>query len=845
MLSWIIGIIVLIIVMGIIGIAFQFLKNIIVLLLENKKIGIGIVAVIAFVIYVVNSSAPFAFLKVWGQNIKNFLWHITYKNSIFDTIWIFIVAILLGFLLSVVILSIISDEIKRIICCALITLIAVVIIALTDRGLLSIGMLIESIISMLVLVMYIYNAKRKIGLVYDVSSKFINIEKHIIQIAFVNILTTSGFFNNMEKYFDITIPSLIISFIVNIILLCFEIYWYIYVFKGYKFIKKYIRKNKIFTYSELKEEQQLAYLTDISQYVQSIIEILKKNKVLYKIPVNGNWYINQILKKKIQKLIKDNQSSDLIKNAININLKGLSFEILYKALFADTKGYEIDFTESEETMNRKKSMVGIGAVEFVLMRYPIEQHPILQEDEYVRNAYISALDAIISSGNIDRDKWEAKLLEFKEVFGVSNELISGKEALKLFAEIVKRKISRFKTVKSDYSYMLLLESMYFENLLTEDPVSFQKIERVFEQLKIKNNYRDFIYQYIKSMYIDGDVERAEKLLNSNMKKDVIRVLKYIHNNIMWNERYSRTNQYNVAVCATMSAGKSTFINSLLGMDYIPAKNEACTAKITTIRNNDNIQKLIGCYTRNDGSKVYSNIIDGKMLDEWNEDTNVSETILEGNIEEISCNNGVLVVHDTPGTNNSGDVSHHDKTIDFIANNNVNAIIYIINSEYISTQDTEVLLKELQQIEKDRNVEFIFGLNKIDVFDEEIGENISDIMLDVKKQLETYGFKNPIVFPFSSNAARLFKLVIKGRQLTSREKRTFRNLYEYFQKFDASKYVINAATSNVSDKYTILKEDKIIKLDDDEYSYNEIVRLLGKTGVFNIELWLNQSMANAT
>ena len=74
---------------------------------------------------------------------------------------------------------------------------------------------------------------------------------------------------------------------------------------------------------------------------------------------------------------------------------------------------------------------------------------------------------------------------------------------------------------------------------------------------------------------------------------------------MWNERYVALDQYNVAVCATMSAGKSTFINAMLGSDYIPSKNEACTAKITTIRDNDNLNKIM---QKNKGR--FSNIING-------------------------------------------------------------------------------------------------------------------------------------------------------------------------------------------------------------------------------------------
>ncbi|MBR3921763.1 MAG: dynamin family protein, partial [Kiritimatiellae bacterium] len=42
----------------------------------------------------------------------------------------------------------------------------------------------------------------------------------------------------------------------------------------------------------------------------------------------------------------------------------------------------------------------------------------------------------------------------------------------------------------------------------------------------------------------------------------------------------------------MSSGKSTVVNSLLGMDLMPAKNEACTATIARITDDDHAQNFM-------------------------------------------------------------------------------------------------------------------------------------------------------------------------------------------------------------------------------------------------------------
>lgn len=50
--------------------------------------------------------------------------------------------------------------------------------------------------------------------------------------------------------------------------------------------------------------------------------------------------------------------------------------------------------------------------------------------------------------------------------------------------------------------------------------------------------------------------------------------------------------YNVIVAATMSAGKSSLINALLGNEVLYSANEAATATLTRITHNRNLRKRI-------------------------------------------------------------------------------------------------------------------------------------------------------------------------------------------------------------------------------------------------------------
>ena len=51
---------------------------------------------------------------------------------------------------------------------------------------------------------------------------------------------------------------------------------------------------------------------------------------------------------------------------------------------------------------------------------------------------------------------------------------------------------------------------------------------------------------------------------------------------------AKNSEAEVSIIATMSSGKSTLLNAILGKEILPSKNEACTATICRIKDNKNI-----------------------------------------------------------------------------------------------------------------------------------------------------------------------------------------------------------------------------------------------------------------
>nr|WP_314741317.1 dynamin family protein [uncultured Haemophilus sp.] len=93
--------------------------------------------------------------------------------------------------------------------------------------------------------------------------------------------------------------------------------------------------------------------------------------------------------------------------------------------------------------------------------------------------------------------------------------------------------------------------------------------------------------------------------------------------------------FEVIVVATMSAGKSTVINALIGQELLHSANEATTATITRIHDKDDLPYFSGCaYGYQSECLKHSHQIDAETLKEWNADPSIKTIDLMGDITAI-------------------------------------------------------------------------------------------------------------------------------------------------------------------------------------------------------------------
>ncbi|PMH44657.1 50S ribosome-binding GTPase [Vibrio sp. 10N.286.49.B3] len=285
----------------------------------------------------------------------------------------------------------------------------------------------------------------------------------------------------------------------------------------------------------------------------------------------------------------------------------------------------------------------------------------------------------------------------------------------------------------------------------------------------------------------NEVESAQSRL-SKIKEMMVRVEKspkfaeYLQNGgeeVKKNFEEALDNNFDVYVVATMSSGKSTFINALLGRDLLPAANEATTATIAQVFDDKTLGDVfIG--ERDGKVSIDSPKVDLDTLTAWNSDPETKKIELLGNIRAVEPNDNVrLVLTDTPGPNNSQDEEHERTTMGFVQDSQRNPlIIYVLNATQLATNDDQNLLRLVSEImkkggkqSKDR---FLFVINKMDMFDPEKGESIERALGNVKKYLNANGIEDPNLYPVS---ARIAYLLRKHGELTRTERGDKRNIEE--------------------------------------------------------------------
>ena len=194
----------------------------------------------------------------------------------------------------------------------------------------------------------------------------------------------------------------------------------------------------------------------------------------------------------------------------------------------------------------------------------------------------------------------------------------------------------------------------------------------------------------------------------------------------------------ILIVGTMSAGKSTLINALVGRKIARVKTTVCTTAISYLYNNPFINSAI----YSDGTAlIHSNEIDNSYDDIPNKFIS-----FKGSIEKRP-----LMLIDTPGVDYAYDESHCKITYDAIKRGDYDMLICVNNGPYIERNgENELIDFALKQ----GNKKIVFIFNQLDRFDP-ADDSIEESLKQFRAHLKSKNCDAPII-PLSSKAAYLLK-----------------------------------------------------------------------------------------
>ena len=297
--------------------------------------------------------------------------------------------------------------------------------------------------------------------------------------------------------------------------------------------------------------------------------------------------------------------------------------------------------------------------------------------------------------------------------------------------------------------------------------SFKELRIVFKGRKI--DYNDLVNLYkndsnisLEHIPILESEDRLKKLkkLFDKIQKGPYEELKTPKVKEYFDKAFS--SEFEIGVVATVSSGKSTLLNSILGKDLIPAKNQACTAKISKIYNENKKDYFSGKgFIENKLAKDFQ-ILTQEDLVYLNENPEINKVEIFGKIKNINSDENKLVLIDTPGPNNANDLRHKELTYELIAKDYKPLILYVLNYQQLGITDDKKLLEDIGRAinesgDTQNSERFIFVLNKFDSkFESANDDPIEKTISTAKEYLKSVDIHNPVIIPTSAMTALLIR-----------------------------------------------------------------------------------------
>lgn len=362
---------------------------------------------------------------------------------------------------------------------------------------------------------------------------------------------------------------------------------------------------------------------------------------------------------------------------------------------------------------------------FLTNSFTTYEHPIRHFSEEEKFVYINAVDELLSAIPYENKKLHLALSIWSHSLGLcqttstnppTHEFLFLRKANDIFGLTPN---NQNLCIAIAFDFLVIVEKVLGDVSTYMSPII----------ASLKGNVQWTLYIRYAFSLLQGDIEGCK--LPPQLLKRWRKEQSFIHKK-----------EKRVVFAATMSAGKSTLVNALVGHKINEVRATACTSNVHYIHNKlyDN-----GAMARFDDDKyVYTN--DYHLL--------CSEAIEAASLK-FNSNLGKerICLIDTPGVNFSGDSSHGKITHSIISSNDYDLLVVVLNSKQLAINDEQNFVSFVANSCK-RKV--IFALNKLDSFNPEDGDSIEDAIISARQMTEECGIKNPTIVPISGIGALIIR-----------------------------------------------------------------------------------------
>ena len=380
---------------------------------------------------------------------------------------------------------------------------------------------------------------------------------------------------------------------------------------------------------------------------------------------------------------------------------------------------------------------------FISQTYTITNHPICKYDEHTKYTYIRGLGEFLSY--ITQSRPQAKFI------------------FKLWSEsILKTDISEAWGFTPNFRY--LKQGLYIDG--TDSYFYDAQISLIFDCFYLsEKSYPDSIEQTYIFLH---------RKTSKNFTKDT---LKYVYDFFLglnigdlipYALRAHRTHDIafqqkalkRVLVVATMSAGKSTLINALIGNKINKVASTVCTNKIRLVYNKPSDEgAILECagpryiYTENHKIAQHDSVRNAGV-----------------HFQSILANEHLCII-DTPGVNFNGDHSHGEMTRNVVEANDYDILLFVSNATLFLTNDEATFL---EYVIKTCKKKIIFCLNQCDRFTPE-DDSIEETLDIWRTELIKSGIHKPNIVTISAQWGLLLRLEQQMLELTKSDRTELRYL----------------------------------------------------------------------